>query len=136
MRHLIAACILCLSASSLAEPLLKETRSWDGGPIAYPEGQPEITAVMLRIEEGQDPPFHCHPVPTMGYVLSGKVEVETREGRRKVLGPGEPLVEVMGTVHRGRALAGPVEILVFYAGALGMPVTVRPEDDPGGYCGS
>ena len=32
--------------------------------------------------------------------------------------------------HRGRAVEAPVKIVVFYAGAEGMPVTVLPENDP------
>ena len=111
---------------------MRSSTSWDGGQIAYPQGEAEITSVVLRIEEGQDPPFHCHPVPTMGYVLNGTVEIETSDGKKKRVGAGESLVEVMNTVHRGKAVEGPVEIVVFYAGAVGVPVTVRPEDDPEG----
>jgi hypothetical protein len=36
---------------------------------------------------------------------------------------------VMRTVHRGKALKGPVEIVVFYAGAQDVPTTVLPADD-------
>lgn len=134
MRRII---LLALLASPLlhAEPILQATTSWDGGEISYPEGQAEITSVILRINEGDKPPFHCHPVPTMGYALKGVVEVETREGKKVVVKAGEPLVEVMRTVHRGVALEGPAEIVVFYAGAEGVPVTVLPENDPDGkYC--
>ena len=135
MRNTLAFTLLLATSSLSAEPLLQATQSWDGGDIAYPEGEAEITSVILRIEEGQEPPFHCHPVPTMGYVLNGTAEIETSEGKRKRVGPGEPLVEVMNTVHRGKAVDGPVEIVVFYAGAVDTPVTVKPEDDPEGrYC--
>ena len=136
MRMFVFTVCLFLAGVISAEPLLQATESWDGGGIAYPEGQAEITSVLLRIEEDQEPPFHCHPVPTMGYVLRGTVEIETGDGKRKVLGPGVPLVEVMNTVHRGRAIDGPVEIIVFYAGAVGTPVTVIPDDDPEDGCGT
>ncbi len=83
------------------------------------------------------PPFHCHPVPTMGYVLKGVAEVQTSSGKTITLKEGDSVVEVMRTVHRGRAIQGPVEILVFYAGAVGVPTTVMPGDDPDGvYCDS
>lgn len=36
----------------------------------------------------------------------------------------------MRTVHKGRAVNGTVEIIVFYAGAKGIPTTVLPENDP------
>ncbi len=123
-------CFIFASPLLAAEPILKSTTSWDGGAIAYPQGQAEITSVILRIEEGDLPPFHCHPVPTVGYSLKGVVQVETLDGKKTVVREGEPLVEVMRTVHRGVALEGPAEVVVFYAGAEGVPVTVLPENDP------
>jgi quercetin dioxygenase-like cupin family protein len=135
MRHILPVACLLLSTSLAADPLLQSSRSWDGGAIAYPDGDAEITSIILRLEEGADPPFHCHPVPTMGYVLKGVAEIETSDGKTKRIAAGEPLVEVMHTVHRGRAIDGPAEIVVFYAGAVGVPVTVLPGQDPEGqYC--
>jgi quercetin dioxygenase-like cupin family protein len=123
------------SATAAGETLLQTGTTWEGGRIIYPEGEAEVTSVILRIEPGSTPPFHCHPVPTMGYVLKGAVEVETSQGRKAVFRAGESVVEVLGTMHRGRALEGPVEIVVFYAGAKGVPTTVRPEDGTDGhYC--
>ena len=66
----------------------------------------------------------------MGYVLQGEIEVETIDGRKVVFKQGESAVEVMRTVHRGHAIGGPVEIVVFYAGSASVPNTVFPEDDP------
>ena len=110
-----------------ADELLRAGRSWDGGVIAYPEGAPEVTSSILRLEEGFDTAFHCHPVPTMGYVLSGTVVVETADGSVQQFAAGSSVLEVMNTLHRGRALNGPVEIVVFYAGARGVPNTILPE---------
>lgn len=118
-----------------AEDLLKSQTSWDGGNIKYPSGQAEISSIILRLEEGGVPKFHCHPVPTFGYVLLGEVEIETKEGKKTLLKQGESAIEVMRTVHRGRAIGGPAEIVVFYAGSTAMPNTVFPVDDPEGvYC--
>ena len=66
----------------------------------------------------------------MGYILKGQVEVETKDGKKVILSEGESAVEVMRTLHRGRAIDGPVEIIVFYAGAKDFPTTVLPENDP------
>jgi len=124
-----------ISALGAPQVLLRSGADWAGRDIVYPVGDAEVTAVILRIEEGDSPPFHCHPVPTLGYVLRGVVEVQTRDGRRAVFREGQAVVEVMHTVHRGRALEAPVEILVFYAGAVDAPTTVLPDNDPGGiYC--
>lgn len=56
--------------------------------------------------------------------------METKDGKKKMLHKGESVVEVLRTVHRGRAVGGPVEIVVFYIGAASMPHTVLPENDP------
>lgn len=121
-----------LPSMLVAEDLLKSQTSWDGGEIKYPAGQAEITSFILRLEERGTPRFHCHPVPTFGYVLLGEVEIETRDGNKTILKQGESAIEVMRTVHRGRAIGGPAEIVVFYAGAVNVPNTVFPEDDPNG----
>ena len=70
-------------------------------------------------------------MPTLGYILSGSVEVQSMEGKSQVFAEGDTVVEVMGTLHRGIARDGAVEILVFYAGASGLPNTVLSEEDPG-----
>lgn len=128
---LIVLAVISLTVISLttrAETLMQATTSWDGGEIAYPDGQAEITAFVLKIKEGQEPPFHCHPVPTFGRITKGSIEVETSDGKKKRMHEGETLIEVMNTVHRGIAVGGPVEILVFYAGAEGIPNTVMADD--------
>ena len=112
-----------------AETLLQSTTSWDGGDIYYPQGNAEITSFILKLEPGKEVPYHCHPVPTMGYVLKGSVEVETNKGEKTVIHQGESAIEVMKTVHRGTAVNGPAEILVFYAGAEGIPNTVMMDDE-------
>lgn len=127
----VLAMLACLAAGpACAENIMQATETWEGKPFAYPPGTPQVTAFMLRLEEGQAVPFHCHPVPTMGYVLKGTIEVETPDGRKKIMREGEPAVEVFRTVHRGRAVGGPVEIIVFYAGSTDMPTTVLPQNDP------
>ena len=113
-----------------AEELLRTEKTWEGADIKYPTGAPQVTSIKLNIAEGELTPFHCHPVPTIGYVLHGDLEVETKDGKKKMLHKGESVVEVLRTVHRGRAIGGPVEIVVFYIGTTSMPHTVLPENDP------
>ena len=129
MRPFIILVFMLGVSSSYAEDLLKSTTSWDGGDIYYPPGNAEITSFILKLQEGKEVPYHCHPVPTMGYVLKGSVEVETANGDKTVLRQGESAIEVMKTVHRGIALDGPAEIIVFYAGAEGIPNTVMMDDE-------
>ena len=138
MNTIGGAVLLCfglvwlLGAEALgAEELLRTQRSWDGGAVAYPDGVPEITSIILRLEEGSDTAFHCHPVPTMGFVLTGTVAVETAEGRVQQFEAGDSVLEVMNTPHRGRAVGGRVEIVVFYAGAAGVANTLLAEPGSG-----
>lgn len=130
LTHIICIIFIFHFASNLsAEELLVTKKSWDGGNISYPKGETEITSFILSINEGDVPEFHCHPVPTMGYVLKGNVEVETIDGKKTILKEGESAVEVMRTVYRSKALNGPAQIIVFYAGADGIPNSVLPKDD-------
>jgi len=132
MKILFVLSIMLMAFFSHAKPqvIMQETTSWDGGEIAYPDGQPQITAVRLRFEADADVPFHCHPVPTFGYIVKGNLKVETKDGKTTILKEGHPAVEVMRTVHKGTPIDGPVEILVFYAGATDIPNTVFPDKDP------
>lgn len=128
IRPIIPVLLLTLlPAISQAEVLLKTKTSWDGGEIRYPKGEPEVTAIILRLDKEQISKYHCHPIPTLGYVLKGTVDVETKDGRKIRLSEGDAAVEVMRTMHRGIAVDGPVELVVFYAGAEGVPTTVLPD---------
>lgn|GEM_PF-695358 len=115
-----------------AEKLLKTQTSWDGRELYYPDGPAEITSAKFQIKENQVTQFHCHSVPTLAYVLKGQVEVETKNGEKMTFNEGESFVEVMNTVHRGRAIEGSVEIIVFYAGSPALPNTTIVENDASG----
>lgn len=132
MKLLYTLTMLLLGSVAQAkpQPILQTTTSWDGGAIEYPQGQAQITTIKLRFEADSEMPFHCHPVPTFGYVLEGTLKVETKDGKTTILKQGDPAVEVMRTVHKGTPIDGPVEILVFYAGAKSIPNTVFPDKDP------
>lgn len=123
---LLLATLLCAgaAASDLTETLLEADQSWNGGEFSYPEGSPQVTAVRMELEPDETTPWHCHPVPNFGYVLNGSLEVITADGDRTHVEQGDPLVEVMRTVHRGHVIEGPVEIVIFYAGARDLPTTV------------
>ena len=109
-------------------PLAKETSSWDGKPIVYPGGQAEMTALLIEIAPGAQTGWHCHLVPNFAYMLEGTLELELDDGRRKRLNAGDVLSEVVNRSHNGRnAGSVPVKLVVFYAGAAGMPLSVKEE---------
>jgi quercetin dioxygenase-like cupin family protein len=113
-------------------PLLKTTQTWNGAPIKYPEGQAEITSLMIEIAPGGETNWHEHPVPSFGVLLEGTLEVSLTDGKKKLIKPGEALAEVIATAHNGRNVGKtPVKLIVFYAGAVDRPVTVqRPDAKP------
>ena len=126
----LVICILFVQAAAAKELLLETRTSWDGGALAYPQGPVQISSFILRLEEGDQPRFHCHPVPTMGYVLKGRIKVETRDGNTATFQAGQSVVEVMRTMHRGTAVDAPVEICstmryLMYHDVYGQPEEAR-----------
>lgn len=112
------------------EELAKTTTSWDGRAIpAYPEGQPQVTVSKVTIPSGLKLQWHKHPVLTAGVVLKGQLTVITDKDERLHLKAGESIVEVINKWHHGVNEGDePTEIIVFYAGIEGQPVTVlKPE---------
>ena len=106
--------------------LLKTTSAWDGKQIVYPEGQAEMTALLIEIAPGESTGWHQHPVPSFAFLLEGTLEITLTDGRTKRMQPGDALSEVTDTMHMGRALSKtPVKIVVFYAGSVGKALTVN-----------
>ena len=122
----LAASALDASATVTVTPLLKSTSSWDGKPIVYPSGSAEVTGLLIEIAPGAETGWHEHPVPSFAYILSGTLEVTQQNGEVKRLKAGEALAEVVNTLHNGRAVGDePVKLVVFYAGAVGTPLTIK-----------
>jgi quercetin dioxygenase-like cupin family protein len=120
------------SATVKVTPLLKTTQTWNGAPIKYPEGQAEISALMIEIAPGGETNWHEHPVPSFGMLLEGTLEISLPDGRKKLMKAGEALAEVIATPHNGRNVGTtPVKLVVFYAGAVDKQLTVpRPDVKP------
>lgn len=110
-----------------AKVLAKSTHSWNQGLLpAYPEGQPEVTILRIRIPAHTTLPWHTHPVINAGVLISGSLTVITKSGDTLHLKPGDPIVEVVDTWHYGKNEGDtPADIIVFYAGVKDRPVTVK-----------
>lgn len=105
--------------------LLKSSSSWDGMSYdAYPGGIPELTVLNIKIPANTALNWHEHPMPNAAYVVSGHLKVETREsGQSILLKPGDVLPEMVNRQHRGVTGNTAVELVVFYAGTAGMPLS-------------
>jgi quercetin dioxygenase-like cupin family protein len=111
------------------EQLLQSTKTWDGTAYkGYPTGQPEVTVLRIKIPPHTSLHWHYHPVISVAYIVSGELTVEKRDtGERITVRTGDVLPETVGTVHRGFTTDNPVELIVFYAGQAGVPITVQQE---------
>jgi hypothetical protein len=57
-----------------------------------------------------------------GVLISGQLTIVTADGKTLHLKAGDPIVEVVNTLHYGINQGKvPAEIIVFYAGAVGTP---------------
>jgi quercetin dioxygenase-like cupin family protein len=110
----------------VVKELVRSSKSWDGELLPpYPQGQPEITILRISIPPGARLETHSHPVINAGVLMSGQLTVETTDGKILHLKAGDPIIEVVKTLHYGiNNGAVPAEIVVFYAGIVGQAITV------------
>lgn len=140
---IIALLLLSLSPASAKETspsatqrkvtidvLTKDSSSWDGNKIAYGQGPAEISVVKIHIPAGVILPLHCHPTPLAAYMTKGLLEVSKKSGKKVTFKAGDAFIEVMNSWHSGRSVGGDAELIAFYAGTKGIPLSVKEGDDP------
>jgi quercetin dioxygenase-like cupin family protein len=87
-----------------------------------------LTVLRIKVPPNTALHWHHHPVISVGYVLSGELTLEKREtGERTIVHAGQALAETVQTTHRGFTTNEPVELVVFYAGQAGLPITINEE---------
>jgi quercetin dioxygenase-like cupin family protein len=114
------------TATAQKEVLLQADHSWNGAAYTrYPKGRPELTMLKLTIPPHTALPWHRHPVPNAGYILSGELTIQDREsGKRHTYHAGEAFAETVDDVHRGVSGDTPVVVLITYAGTPGVPTSI------------
>ena len=106
--------------------ILKTQTTWDGAPIVYPEGQAEVTGMLVEIAVGAQTGWHLHPVPSFAVVVEGELEVHLKNGMVKKLKAGDGLAEVVNTLHNGHNVGTvPVKLFVFYTGVVGDQLSYK-----------
>ncbi len=107
--------------------LAKAGSSWDGTPLpAYPSTKPEVTILHITIPAGATLSLHQHPVINAGVLLSGELTVIADDNKALHLKAGDPIIELVGKWHYGKNMGKiPAVIIVFYAGAVGTPITIK-----------
>lgn len=111
--------------------LVKTGSSWNGRTLpGYGEGAPEVTILRIAIPPGVRLPLHKHPVINAGVMTKGELTVTTKKGQVLHLHEGDPIVEVVDTWHYGRNEGSETaEIIVFYAGIQGEPITIKATEE-------
>jgi quercetin dioxygenase-like cupin family protein len=107
--------------------LAKSTKSWDGEKLPeYPQGQPEVTILRIKIPAGAELEIHNHPVINAGVLLAGELTVVTEDNKTLHLKAGDSIVELVNKKHYGKNEgADTAEIIVFYAGVENKPITIK-----------
>ncbi len=107
--------------------LAKTSSSWDGGTLPdYAKGKPEVTILRITIPPKVQLPLHKHPVINAGVLLKGALTVVTEDQKTLHLKAGDSIVEVVNKWHYGKNEGNePAEIIVFYAGTQGVPITIK-----------
>jgi quercetin dioxygenase-like cupin family protein len=110
--------------------LVESSKSWNGAALpGYPTGTPQVTILKITIPPHTALKTHKHPVINAGVVLKGELTVSTETGESMLIKAGEPIVELVNIWHYGKNDGNePVELIVFYAGTEGTPITVPKGD--------
>jgi len=125
---LLLSNVLAEDVSNVVVDVLSKTgSSWNGESLPdYPTGKPEITILRIKIPPGAQLPLHEHPVINAGVLLSGELTIVTEDNKTLYLKAGDSIVEVVNKWHYGKNEGNePAEIVVFYAGSLDTPITIK-----------
>lgn len=117
-------------ANSVAvEKLLTTTSDYTGKSVAYLKtDSPEITVLVVHVPPGGSTGWHLHRVPVYAYMLEGELTVEMKNGTGYTFTKGQPIIEVMNTLHNGRNNGKKeASLVVFYTGGGQLPNVVREE---------
>ena len=95
-------------------PILRTRLTSSNQPLKLPRGDAKLVAIAVDIPSGGATSVHQHPWSRFGYVEKGHLRVINHDtGEAKDFRPGEVLSEAVGQWHEGRAIDGPVRLIVF-----------------------
>ena len=132
LKSLFLALILLLFVTNIAysaqkDVLLKTTSTWDN--VQYKKlkiKNPEVTVLKINIGVGEALPVHKHDLVNIAYVKKGTLTVITDKNEQITLHEGECLPELVGKYHYGKNEGSePIELIVFYIGEKGTPLSVN-----------
>lgn len=122
--------ILCTTISSYSsekEVLLKTTNTWDNTEYKKLKiKKPEVSVLKIVINVNEELPMHKHDLVNIAYVKKGTLTVITDDNKEITIHEGEVLPELIGKYHYGKNTGNePIELIVFYIGEKGTPLSVN-----------
>jgi quercetin dioxygenase-like cupin family protein len=115
-----------------ATELIRTSQSWDGAELPdYFKGRPELVAVQYVFPAGKKLGWHHHPVMNYGILAQGELTIIGKDGQEKVVHEGEPVVEMVNTIHHGENRGDkPVILYMFYLSQKDLPLAVQHPEIP------
>ena len=105
--------------------LLQGSETVLGQEVAYPAGEPVVTAAIVTMAPGQETGWHAHEAPLFAWMLEGELTVDYGPDGTRTYRAGDALLEALRTRHNGRnGGAEQVRLLAVFMGAEGVANTV------------
>jgi len=144
LTGLLAVCIAVLltgcrtvesgkqAAKVEATELIRSSQSWDGVDLPdYFKGKPELVAMRYVFPPGQKLGWHHHVAMNYGVLMQGELTIIGRDGKTKVVHEGEPVIEMVGTIHHGENRGKkPAILYMFYLSQKDLPLAVQHPEIP------
>ncbi len=107
--------------------LARTSQSWDGAELPnYPVGKPQLIVRRYIFPRGSKLGWHHHPVMNYGIVQQGELTIIGLDGKETTIHAGEPVVEMVGTIHHGENRGDKTVVLdMFYISQNGTPIAVQ-----------
>ncbi|MBO7722041.1 MAG: cupin domain-containing protein [Kiritimatiellae bacterium] len=112
--------------------LKRTSKSWDGAELPdYPVGRPELVVKRYVFPRGSRLGWHHHPVMNFGIVQQGELTIIGLDGKETTIRAGEPVVEMVGTIHHGENRGDKTVVLdMHYVSQKGTPLAVQHPEIP------
>ena len=108
--------------------LIETDTSWEKTKIIYPKGDAKITALIVEMQPHAKMQMHYHEVPSFGYILEGKITVQSESGDIQTFSKGDVVIEMINKKHSGVNPGDTVtKFIVFYMGTENLKNTIIEE---------
>jgi len=105
--------------------LIETDASWEKTKVFYPRGDTKITALLVEMQPQAKMKMHYHKVPSFGYILEGKITVQSESGDIKTFSKGDVVIEMINKKHSGVNPGDTLtKFIVFYMGTEDLKNTI------------